>query len=91
MRIEFVEDEQDQVCDCCQEMLIEVEDFINEYVEVVEEGTFTLEYFTDMLFDLYKSAKEEGKREAFEKIGNISMNLAFPDDECDCCNEESCE
>jgi hypothetical protein len=89
MHIEFVEDEQDEVCECCQEMLSSVEDFINEYLEVIEEDTFTPEYFSDMLFDLYQKAKLEGKREAFEEIGNISMNLAFPDEECDCCNDES--
>jgi hypothetical protein len=89
MHIEFVEDEQDQVCECCQEMLLSVEEFINEYNEVTEEGTFTLEYFADMLFDIFKQAKEIGKREAYENIGNISMNLTFPSDECHCYEEEN--
>lgn len=88
MRIEFIEDEQDEICGCCEEMISQVEDFMNEYIEIKEEGTFSFEYFSEMLFDLYKQAKLEGSREAFEQIGNISMNLAFPSDECNCCNEE---
>lgn len=88
MRIEFVEEENDEVCPDCESMIIEVEDFINEYMEVIEEDTFTLEYFSEMLFSLYQLAKSEGKREAFEQIGNISMNLAYTSDECDCEDDE---
>jgi len=93
MRIELVQEENDDICENCEEMIYEIEDFINWYIESNECGEFTLELFADKLIDLFVLAKESGKREAFESIGNIAMNLAYPndDDECDCCNEDSCD
>ena len=88
MRIEFIEEEQDEICECCEEMILEVEDFINGYIECNESGNFSLELMAEKLIELFQTAKEIGKREAYEQIGNISMNLAYPVDECDCEDDE---
>jgi len=93
MHIEFVPDEHEeleQYCPCCLQMFQEVEEFLNEYKEIVEEETFSLEYMSEMLLDFYQTALETGKQEAFEQIAGISANLAYPtSDKCEC--SECCE
>lgn len=71
--------EHEEVCQDCQEKISNIQDFIEEFIDLTDDGVLEIDVFIDMLEDFYEAARTEGKRSALEQISNIALDIAYAD------------
>lgn len=79
----FPEDEQESPCEHCEIKKNRINDFLEYFVEISQDGRIVLEEFIEIVEELYDTAYKDGEVSAYHEIAGFALHMAHHEHEHD--------